>query len=205
MLLTNIVLTAGLAAAAPSRCGRNTLTEAAIQAIAPSTASCAGAEFSNECATAADAVGPIQASFQKYGVTSTAEQAALIALMLYESGNFQYNIHHFPSPNPGQGTRNMQNYPFNLQYATALFGAQAQEKAAQGPDAVLGMLLGNDESFGSAAWFLTSQCNAQIRQGLHSGSQAGWSAYLTQCIGTTDTPDRDAVWTKAMQVLQSAA
>lgn len=190
--------------AAPVSCPRQTtLSASQIQAIAPATASCDGADFPSECADANAAAGAIAASFSKYSITSKGEQAALLALMLYESGNFKYNIHHFPSPNPGQGTRNMQSYNYNLQYAKSLFDAQKVAAAeAQGPDAVLQLVLGDNESFGSAAWFLSSQCSAEIRQGLASGSAEGWTAYLTQCVGTTDTADRDTVWKAALQAMQ---
>lgn len=102
----------------------------------------------------------------------------------------------------------MQMAPFNEKYATDLFGAEKVAAAKANPgegvdpeDAVLKLVQGDEESFGSAAWFLTTQCQSSIMEGLASGSSAGWDAYLTNCVGTTHTSDRDASWTKAKEVL----
>ncbi|KAF2118534.1 hypothetical protein BDV96DRAFT_570113 [Lophiotrema nucula] len=204
MLLSTTFLAGllGLASAAPLN-RRAALTAATIQAIAPATASCSGAEYPDECATAEQAVKPITDSFTKYQITTTGEQAALLAIMLYESANFQYNKNHYPAPGrPGQGTKNMQMLPFNLKYATSVYGADIANQAdAQSPDAVLALVSGNEESFGSAAWFLSTQCSPEIRQGLAAGTQGGWSAYLSQCVGTTDVPERDTIWQAAIQKL----
>jgi len=84
------------------------LTAEKLIAIAPKTASCAGASFADECADATRAVPAINKAFETYDITSTGEQAALIAYMLFESGDFQFNKNHFPAPGrPGQGTRMM--------------------------------------------------------------------------------------------------
>ena len=97
----------------------------------------------------------------------------------------------------------MQGYAFNLQYARslgALSGVLAGAEA-QGPDAVLQLLIVNAEyDFGSAAWFHTSQCGANVKSGLQAGTQAGWEAYMG-CIGAEASDDRTALWTTAMQVL----
>jgi len=174
----------------------------AVLSAAPGAASCAGAPFPDECRTADQAAPHISNAFSKYGITTPAEQAALIALMLYESGEFKYNKNHFPGV-PGQGTRNMQSPTFNSKYATDLFGAQAVTQAGS-PTAVLNLVLGDAESFASAAWFVTTQCSATFRQGLQAGTQQGWESYLTNCIGTTVNADRNAYWTKTVAALASA-
>ena len=177
------------------------LTASTIQIISPATASCDGADFPDECADASQAAGPISNSFSKYQITSVGEQAALVALMLYESGSFKYNKNHFPGV-PGQGTRNMQSPAFNLKYAQSLFDAGAVAEAdAQGPAAVLALVSRDEESFGSAAWFLSSQCPDSIRQELATASAEGWTAYLTQCVGTADNPERDQLWSAAIQAM----
>lgn len=89
----------------------------------------------------------------------------------------------------------MQSPAFNLQYAKSLFDAATVSAAeAQGPVAVLDLVSKDDESFGSGAWFLSTVCTPAVREGLASGSTQGWVAYLTQCVGTTDTEARDVVW-----------
>lgn len=124
--------------------------------------------------------------------------------MLYESNAFKYSRNHWPGV-PGQGTRNMQSPAFNLLYAESLYPAAAVQAAqAQGVDAVLALVNGDADSFGSAAWFLSSQCSESVRQGLAAGTAAGWQAYLTSCVGATDTSDRDALWTAATQAMKSS-
>ena len=183
-----------------------TITAADLTAIDPTTATCSTTgDFASECADAATAAPALTSAFEKYNIAEPGVQAALIAIMMYESGSFKYNHNHFPAPGrPGQGTRNMQMAPFNEKYATALYGADkvAAAKAGQGgEDAVLALVQGDEDSFASAAWFLTTQCSPSIEEGLASGSAAGWDAYLTTCVGTTHTADRDPLWTKAKQVL----
>lgn len=173
--------------------------EKAILAAAPGSSSCSGASFPSECRTASQAASPIANSFSTYSVTSPAEQAALIALMLYESGEFKYNQNHWPGV-PGQGTRNMQSPAFNKLYATSLFGAD-KVAAAGSPAGVLELVSGDKESFASAAWFVTSQCSAAVRSGLQSGSQSGWEGYLTGCVGTSVNADRNAYWTKVKSAM----
>ncbi|KAF2252793.1 hypothetical protein BU26DRAFT_209565 [Trematosphaeria pertusa] len=179
------------------------LTADTLIAIDPKTASCDGATFPAECADASRAAASISKSFEKYSIASPGEQAALIALMLYESGSFKYNKNHYPEPGrPGQGTRNMQMPQFNIDYAASLFGSAAVQSAGS-LDGVLELVSKDEESFGSAAWFLSTKCSADVRTGLADATPEGWAAYLTQCIGTTDTPDRDTIWKAAVQALGS--
>jgi hypothetical protein len=195
---TTAILASGLAAltaAAPtSFVARQTadVTIEQLTAVAPLSASCASAPFPDECADASRAAPAISAGFAKYGITAPAEKAALIALMVYESGSFQFNKNHYPG-NPGQGTKNMQSAAFNVAYA-----ADLGMSAADGVSA-LAAVSGDNETFGSAAWFVTKNCPA-FRAGLQAGTPEGWTAYLTQCVGTTDTPDRDVVWQQAIAV-----
>jgi hypothetical protein len=163
------------------------ITADMLTKIAPATASCAGADFADECADAATAATAISNSFTKYKITEVGEQAALVSIMLFESGNFKYNKNHFPGV-VGQGTRNMQSPAFNEMYAKAI--------------GVTDPMADNDSSFGSAAWFVTSQCSPEVRTGLAAGTQAGYEAYLTQCVGTTSTPERIAGWTAAIGAMK---
>lgn len=185
------------------------ITPEQLTAIDPNTASCTGAAFPAECADASTAAPAISAAFAKYGITEPGVQAALLGIMLYESGSFKFNHNHFPTPGrPGQGTRNMQMAPFNEKYAATLFDADAIAKAKAGAgsqdptDAVLALINANaEDSFGSAAWYLTTQCPASIQKGLEDGSSAGWDAYLVQCVKTTHDAGRDPSWTAAKKVL----
>jgi len=82
------------------------LTADNLIAIAPTTASCDGAPFPDECADATAAATAINKAFETYKITSKGERAAIVAYELFESGNFKYKRNHFPEPGrPGQGTR----------------------------------------------------------------------------------------------------
>ncbi|KAI4739029.1 hypothetical protein E4T50_10533 [Aureobasidium sp. EXF-12298] len=175
------------------------LTSADLIAIAPESASCTEAPYPVECATATDASHWINLAFRSFGIHSFGTQAALLSLILYESGSFKYNINHFPGV-PGQGTRNMQSPASNLKYARWLATnmTDPDEAEKEGPVQVLALVNGERWSFASAAWFLATQCNEEIGQGLATSTEEGWNTYLTECVGTTVTDDRTAIWKKAI-------
>ncbi|DAA74549.1 TPA_exp: Uncharacterized protein A8136_3307 [Trichophyton benhamiae CBS 112371] len=178
-----------------------------LKEIAPASAKepcVSAAKAEGQCRSASQAAEPIIHSFEKYKITSKPEMAAILSLIALESGEFKYQKNVFPG-RPGQGTRNMQMPNFNALYAKSI-----PELAAKiGPktnnvDAVLDMLLSKDDyDFGSAAWFLTTQCTPAVRTALQSGSEEGWSKYLTECIGTTAADERKKYWTKAMESVKS--
>ncbi|KAL2037692.1 hypothetical protein N7G274_009637 [Stereocaulon virgatum] len=136
------------------------ITPAQLIAIAPKSASCpADLQFPNECQTAASAAPAINWGFIEYGITTPGEAAGLVATIALESGEFEFAVQHFPSPVPGQGTRNMQGPKFNVEYAQSLPALKASLPAGNDPAAVLALLVANiDYDFASAAWFLTTQC-----------------------------------------------
>jgi hypothetical protein len=213
MLLKNTLLASALALcafsaplpAADSDCEPTGLTAEELVGIAKETASCDGAPFPDECADATRAVTAINKSFETYKITSVAEQAAAVAYMLFESGNFKYSKNHFPG-RPGQGTRMMAMPPIVEQYATSVAGAAAVAQAqASGGDKGLSNTLAlvnsdDEKSFGAAAWFLTT-CSPEVRTGLDAGTVDGWHAFLTSCVQTTLDPLRDEPWIKAKQVM----
>jgi len=173
------------------------LTADNLIAIAPTTASCDGAPFPDECADATAAATAINKAFETYKITSKGERAAIVAYELFESGNFKYKRNHFPEPGrPGQGTRMMAMPPIIEKYATAIAGADAVATAkATGVDAVLDLVNSDDEkSFGSAAWYVTT-CSAEVRAGLDAATIEGWHAFLTECVNTPSAAERDTLWT----------
>lgn len=172
----------------------------------PATGSCDGAPEPSECATAAQAAPHIDAAMRRFCIHEAPVAAALVDLMLFETGAFKYNRNHFPG-NPGQGTRNMQMVDFNLEYALDTPALEAQAVAIAGsPDAdaaslsddkkndILALVMPDEYSFASAAWFLVTKCPASIKQGLAGGDDAAYEAYLTSCVGTTAAPERMAHW-----------
>lgn len=94
----------------------------------------------------------------------------------------------------------MQSPDFNKQYAASIPNLHVEDP--EDPDKVLDALLACPNlDFGSAAWFLTSQCSEEIRSELQTGSQEGWEKYLTDCIFTTVTDDRKTYWERAIKAL----
>ncbi|OJJ97327.1 hypothetical protein ASPACDRAFT_62995 [Aspergillus aculeatus ATCC 16872] len=178
------------------------ITSEQIQTIAPTSNTCANAPAAGECATSDTAASSISKSFQTYGVTNKAEQAAVIGLMAFESGDFKYNKNHFPGV-AGQGTRNMQSSAFNAKYAASIPALADSLKAVNGdPTGTLDLLRAVPEyDFGSGAWFLTTQCTASVRGQLQQGTQAGWEAFITGCVGTAANDDRKAYWSRAVEAL----
>ncbi len=141
-----------------------------------------------------------------YGITSPPELAAVLSLIAFESGDFKYNVNHYPG-RAGQGTRNMQMPDYNLQYALSIPAlvrpVQAITRATTTTagladaqlNAIRALVLPDQYTWASAAWFYTTKC-AGVRAQVQAGGQAGLEAYLG-CVGTTATSDRLAYWTRA--------
>jgi hypothetical protein len=187
------------------------LTATNLIAIAPQAASCDGAPFPEECADATSAATALNQAFETYNVTSKGEQAAIIAYELFESGDFKYKTNHFPEPGrPGQGTRMMAMPDYVKQYATALVGADVVAKAEakggyEGLKAVLALVNGDDEkSFGSGAWFVSTQCSKDVRAGLVAETKDGWHKFLAECVNTEPNAERDIAWVAAIANVQGA-
>jgi hypothetical protein len=214
-LAASLLAAAALAAAAaippsPARLFTRTAGKSAVDVllgISPNSNTCDGAPFPAECATAEHAAPFLTAAMEQYGVRSLQELAAVLSLIAFETGDFKFNVNHYPAPGrPGQGTRNMQMAQFNLDYASSIPALAPKLRAITTSTTIAGLtddqlndiralVLADQYTWGSAAWFLTTQC-ANIRPQLQAGGQAGWSAYLA-CIGTTATSDRLAYWQRA--------
>ena len=87
-----------------------TLTESQLLTIAPTSNTCDNAPAAGECATAKTAAQYTAQSFDTYGVTSKAEQAAILSLMAFETLDFKYNKNHFPGV-AGQGSTSKTHQP----------------------------------------------------------------------------------------------
>ena len=169
-----------------------------LQDIAPKATTCSDAKVAAQCKTNVQAAKFINQSFQTYNITSPAEAAAIVSLIALESVEFKFNINQVPGV-PGQGTRNMQMPDYNLKYAQSILPLKDKLAAAgTDPKAVLALLTADGNlDFGSAAWFLTTQCSPAIRTALQAGTMEGWKSYIKDCVQTTVTPDRQAYWEKA--------
>jgi len=188
------------------------ITPDIVLAAAPGTTSCNG---SGSCRTAAQAAPFIQAAFGKFGFKTKGEQAAILALMAFESGDFKFDVNVFPG-RPGQGTRNMMTFPFIYKYALESPEVAGQvasiapglnpnmsfDQLNQTPPNVMNgiraLVLRDDLSFASAAWFLRTKCSPDIATGLATATAAAWSKYMTVCVGTSDAPERLTGYQKAL-------
>ncbi|KAI9764780.1 MAG: hypothetical protein M1840_008049 [Geoglossum simile] len=179
--------------------------------IGRATASCDGAKFPAECATADQAAPFISAAFGKFNIATSTEKAALIALIMSESGQFKSNFRHDVA---GQGTRNMQMFRFNLEYAlsfpelvpqvNAIRGGEGTPISAISPDgqnAIRDLVLPNRYSFGSAMWFYTVKCTDAVKKGVRAGGEAGFRDFLTICVGTKVSDTARVLYANAVATL----
>lgn len=79
----------------PSTCRDTEITASQIATIAPKSQSCVNAPVPKggtpECANSQEAALNIAKSFETYNMTSRAEQAAVVALMTFESEEFRFS------------------------------------------------------------------------------------------------------------------
>jgi hypothetical protein len=101
----------------------------------------------------------------------------------------------------------MQSPNFNERYAVwlssmckncGISSTEVEKAKNKGPAAVLDLVNGLQWSFGSAAWFLKTQCESSIEDRLATGTEAGWISYLEECVGTSVTDERTAGWKKVI-------
>lgn len=209
-LLVTLAMAGSAVASAVVRKHATCLTSEDLTNIAPDTVSCMGAAAPAECAPASVAAPNIEQSFHTFKIESFGAQAALVAIMLFESGDFKYKINHYPGV-AGQGTRNMQSPAFNTKYADWIVAngddanitqESVSAASAQGPANLLNLINTDKWGFASAAWFVSTQCDASYVQALSDGTQASFESYLTGCVGTTATSDRLAGWEKVIALKQ---
>ncbi|KAJ8516215.1 hypothetical protein ONZ45_g6451 [Pleurotus djamor] len=197
------------------------ITPAQLLQIAPDMATCDPAiDFPEECRTAEQSAPFVNQGFADFNITTKGEKAAILSLMLFESGNFKFDINHFPG-RAGQGTRNLMTFPFIHQYAvdTPSTSAQALSFGITDPEdpaisnatknAVRELVLPDPLSFASGMWFYKASgpekigCtgNQTLVDGLQAETEQGWADYITNCIFTTVTEDRKEVWEKTLAAL----
>lgn len=72
--------------------------------LAPTSNTCDGAAHPDECATNVQAAPYLIDAMSKYKIFSVPEIAAVLSLIVLESGDFKFNRNYFPEPGqPGQG------------------------------------------------------------------------------------------------------
>lgn len=158
-----------------------------IVQIAPESSSCDGK--SDECRTAEQAAPFIIDSMMQYGIYHINQIAAVLSLMALESGDFAYKRNAFPG-RPGQGTANMQMPRFNLKYAQSLEGVKDKVTDITSTDGlsdaelnrILDLVIVDEHNFGSAPWFLRSECTEEVLDKLITNVDDGFKAYM-DCVG----------------------
>ncbi|KAI0025518.1 hypothetical protein F4780DRAFT_337543 [Xylariomycetidae sp. FL0641] len=200
-LATAAVLLAGNAAAAPTAvpavAARSDPPTAAdiIVTIAPHVAKTPDECTQKECADKDKVASLFIKAFSDYKIDNAGQMAAILALSALESVSFQWRHNLAGNNGPGQGTSNMQSAAFNKQYALSL--PDVKDKVTNDPTANLALVTTDEHNFGSGAWFLTTQCSEEIREGLKSGTDAAFEAYIVECVDTSMSDERRAFWNNA--------
>ncbi|KAI8319463.1 hypothetical protein GQ54DRAFT_299318 [Martensiomyces pterosporus] len=168
-------------------------------------------QFLDECVTNSKAVVAINNAIAKYGITRRGEAVAVISLIAFESGTWQYNTNHFPG-RPGQGTRNMMMYNFIEEYAKLLHPTEAAAAGAKGSsdsdatkNAVRALVLNDDDSFGSGFWYLVNKASAYHNGAskLRDGNADDFKDYITTGVGADWDEARLTVWNAVNSALTS--
>lgn len=99
--------------------------------------------------------------------------------------------------------RNMQSVDFNKKYAASIPEIADRFKEIQDqPGPVLDLLLEDPvRDFGSGVWFLTTQCEESVREGLRNNGEKGWEGFIVDCVGTDANDERKGYWTSAVKAL----
>ncbi|THU95510.1 hypothetical protein K435DRAFT_723605 [Dendrothele bispora CBS 962.96] len=181
-------------------------------------------QFADECKNTTDALPFINQGFVDYNITSVGEKAAILSLMVFETGNFSFDKNHFPPPGrPGQGTRNLMLFPGVYEYAVDMPCTSSQALALvpnntdldtvsnDTKNAVRELVLEDHLSFASAMWFYTSSGPSKtgclevpgMVEGLQNQTVEGWENYITNCIFTTVTDERKKVWNETLDALNT--
>lgn len=181
-----------------------------ILQIAPTSHTCDSAPYPSECATASQAAPYLITAFQTHSITNPAQIAAILSLQAFETNDFKYSINHFPAPGrPGQGTRNMQMAAYNLLYARSIPELLQKLEAITTAESVDGLthdqlnavrelVLPDAYSWGSGAWFFSTQCEDAVKMATETPGEVGFAAYMG-CVGTEVTSDRLAYYDRALK------
>jgi hypothetical protein len=170
-----------------------------ILKIMPTSNSCAGAtgQYASDCRTNAQAAPALIAAMATYKLQTAGQIAAVLSLVGVESADLKYK-HNVSPGRPGQGTSAMLMPDNVLKYAQSIPALESGLAAAGGDvTKVLDLVTDDQYNFGAAAWWLTSQCTADVVQGLTTASDAAFAAYMA-CVGVDATDaTRQAYWGRA--------
>jgi hypothetical protein len=170
-----------------------------IKTIMPKSATCPSStdKFASDCRTADQAAPFLIAAMQKYDLLSSAQIAAVLALVAVESAELRYKHNVYPG-RAGQGTSAMLMPDNVAKYAASIPELKDGVAAAAGDvGKVLELVVDDQYNFGAAQWWLTTQCTGDVVEGLKGASDKAWEAYMA-CVGV-DASDQErlAYWKKA--------
>ncbi|KAJ1942314.1 hypothetical protein FBU59_003233 [Linderina macrospora] len=158
----------------------------------------------DECAPNTRALAAINKALKKYNITRRGEVVAVLSLMAFESGDWAFNINHYPEPGrPGQGTRNMMMYNFVEEYAKYLHPTEANALLGSGgtpsdstKNAVRQLVLNDDDSFGAGFWYLTQKAGSfhDNPAKLIDGNEDSFKDYIVNGVGTGYADERKQYW-----------
>ncbi|KAG8759854.1 hypothetical protein FRC14_004815 [Serendipita sp. 396] len=193
------------------------LSAAQVIAALPSIPTSCEGSSNSACRTPSQIAEFVNLSFKNFKFETVGEQAAIFALMAFESGSFKFDVNVAPG-RPGQGTRNMMMFDFVLPYAlefnaTAVHAIRpdlsATSTAADVPDSnernqIRATVLGDELSFGSGAWFLREKCGEAVALGLQSETVDGWNRYMgPECVGAgSSDPARLALYQATLEAMK---
>ncbi|KAJ2559662.1 hypothetical protein EV175_000236 [Coemansia sp. RSA 1933] len=201
------LILAPLVAMLPAAGAATTITLDQLNKAIPDRAG-AGSCATSECATNTQALASINKAISTYGVTQMGEITALVSLMAYESSDWLYNINHYPG-RAGQGTRAMLMYNFISEYASNLHPTDTTTALAAGTltdnvmNSVRALVLDNDDSFGSAFWYLVNHAAEYHGNDSHLrlGNFADFQDYVVNGVGAGWDDGRKTVWERVNTAL----
>ncbi|KAJ2849726.1 hypothetical protein IWW36_002418 [Coemansia brasiliensis] len=177
------------------------LTEAKLDAAVPKAKGqglCTGASDTS-CANNKRAIVALNNAAKTYGITERSEMVAIISLMAYESGSWQYNINVSPG-RAGQGTKAMLMYNFIYEYAKELYPSKVQDAWENTEDEstmnqVRELVLNDNDSFGSGFWYLVNKASSYHNsKKLVDGDLDSFKQYCETAVGATWDESRGQIW-----------
>ncbi|PUU83574.1 hypothetical protein B9Z19DRAFT_1038718 [Tuber borchii] len=222
LFLLAIILSSTIAAPAPGAFNPSTtipdITIQQLLAAAPTICTA----VTEECHPAVDAIKEINTAFAHYRLKTLGQKAALLGLMTLESGNFTYNVNHFPG-RPGQGTKAMLMFPHIYDYALSqpalrvevlrISNGTALNVTIDNTDkipvadqkAIRALVLPEKYTYAAAMWYLWNKCQASMVMKLAEGGFEAFREYIRDCIDAGDVTsgsDRLKRWCSAVKAMK---
>lgn len=170
------------------------------------------------CRTNKEALTPINDAMTKYKITTRGEAVGLLALMIFESAEFNKSINDNLS---GQGTYNMQSFRYNYQYGKEVNRKEfdkiykvfpidnpeeIQKQYYKDPTQIpqdkkngmvwyLAVVLNDADCFGSAMWYLSTIASDQ-RDSLVKGTSEAYQDYITKGVNAPWDKRRGDIWNR---------